>query len=334
MKEKHYDIDIVLTWVDGNDKKWISQRNQYLVKEGQKINNSLDVRYRDWDNLQYIFRGIEKYMPWAHKVHFVTWGHLPKWLNVNHPKLHIVKHEDFIPKQYLPTFNSSVIELNVFRIPGLSEHFINFNDDMFVINKTKNTDFFQKGLPCDMACISPQPVGRSEIYNTEFNNLQMINDHFSTLDIKHNIKQWINPVLYGQYALRTAIFMNFKTIIGIFETHVPASYNKSIIQHIWELEGDELDKSCHHKFRSIEDHNEWLYRSWQLVSGNFIPRSKDFGLLVPASNFKKVKEVLNGHQYKTICINDDDSIVDFDQTKNRINKLLQKKFPEKSKYEL
>ena len=112
-------IDVVITWVDGNDKAWQAEKEKYLPLRSDK------VRYRNWDNVQYIFRGIEKFMPWVNCVHFVTWGHLPKWMNTNYEKLHVVNHKDFIPKEYLPTFNSNAIELNLHRIPGLSENFIN-----------------------------------------------------------------------------------------------------------------------------------------------------------------------------------------------------------------
>lgn len=71
---------------------------------------------------------------------------MPEWLNTECPKLRIVRHEEYIPSEYLPTFNSNVIELNLHRILDLSERFINFNDDMFVIGETQKSDFFENGL--------------------------------------------------------------------------------------------------------------------------------------------------------------------------------------------
>ena len=69
------------------------------------------------------------------RIHFVTWGHLPSWLNKEHPKLNIVNHKDFIPEKYLPTFNSHAL-WNMHRIPGLAENFVYFNDDMFLIKRS------------------------------------------------------------------------------------------------------------------------------------------------------------------------------------------------------
>lgn len=94
--------------------------------------------------LQYWFRGVEKFAPWVNRIYFVTWGHIPSWLNLSHPKLKVVRHEEFIPTDYLPTFSSHPIELNLHRIKGLSERFVYFNDDTFLIRPVLQEDFFQK----------------------------------------------------------------------------------------------------------------------------------------------------------------------------------------------
>lgn len=328
------DIDIVITWVDGNDPEWQRERMKYYSScTGEEENASVNMRYRDWDNLQYIFRGIDRYMPWVRTIHFVTWGHVPKWLNLDHPKLHIVKHSDFIPEEYLPTFNSNTIELNYHRIPGLADHFINFNDDMFVIKKTVPEDFFQDGLPCDMAVLSPQPIFRSKIVNIETNNLQMINDYFTPEDIKKNRKKWLKPSLYGSHALRTALFMNFSSIIGIFVQHIPYSHLKSVFEELWDKEYESLDAVSKHKFRSAGDLNVWLFREWQLLSGQFVPRSKNFGVLVPAGDIDFVKKALHDSKYKMVCINDGLTVSDFEATRDAVNCELQKLFPEPSGFE-
>ena len=85
-------IDFVIMWVDGSDPAWLEEKNKYLEK---KIDTSNAInRYRDMGLLKYWFRGVEKFTPWVNKVHFVTWGHIPSWLNTNNPKLNVVRHED------------------------------------------------------------------------------------------------------------------------------------------------------------------------------------------------------------------------------------------------
>src|SRR5699024_12847127 len=86
MKRK---IDIVKPWVDINDINWQKEKQKY---DNNDSKDSRDIRYRDWDLLKYLFRGIEKNIPWVNKIHFITWGHIPTWMNQSHEKLNIVKH--------------------------------------------------------------------------------------------------------------------------------------------------------------------------------------------------------------------------------------------------
>lgn len=144
------EVDFVIAWVDSQDEKWLKEKQQYDPTPILKANDLTgDIRFRDWGLLKYWFRGVENFAPWVNKIHFITYGHVPEWLSVNHPKLNIVKHEDFIDLKYLPTFNSGTIELNLHKIKGLSDHFVYFNDDFYIIDSLKKTDFFKDGLPCD-----------------------------------------------------------------------------------------------------------------------------------------------------------------------------------------
>lgn len=146
-------IDFVITWVDNYDPIWQKEFHTYLP-QSQCTDDTRNIRYRNWDNLRYWFRGVEKFAPWVNQVYLVTCGHIPDWLNTNAPKLHLVKHSDYIPNEYLPTFNSNAILLGLHHIGGLSEHFVLFDDDCFLIDKVKPERFFRKGLPCDKAALN------------------------------------------------------------------------------------------------------------------------------------------------------------------------------------
>jgi len=117
-------IDFVVTWLDSNDFEWKKEYEFYKVNDkGDKSK----ARFRDMNFFQYWFRAVEKYAPWVNKVFLITNGKFPDWINKNNPKLVLVKHEDYIPKEFLPTFNSITIELHMHKIKGLSEHFVYFN---------------------------------------------------------------------------------------------------------------------------------------------------------------------------------------------------------------
>ena len=91
-------IDFVIPWVDGSDPAWQAQRAAYSQ---ESHSSRVTAQYRDWGTLKYWFRGVEKYAPWVNRIHFVTCGQKPEWLNVHHPKLHLVTHGDYMPKEYL-----------------------------------------------------------------------------------------------------------------------------------------------------------------------------------------------------------------------------------------
>ena len=138
-------IDFVLTWVDGTDPKWIAEKRKYekqIIESSEEAN--AECRYRpETEMLRYWFRGVEKFAPWVNKIHFVTCGQKPYWLNGNHKKLNLVNHNDYIPSQYLPTFSSNVIELNLHRLPNLKEQFVLFNDDMYLLQPIRESFYFR-----------------------------------------------------------------------------------------------------------------------------------------------------------------------------------------------
>ena len=131
-------IDIVVLWVDGSDPEFIREKQMVARKDGGSDSYiDSDMRYRDYGTFNNWFRMIENHAPWVNKVFLITNGQKPEWLNLAYPKLRWVTHKEFIPQEYLPTFNSAAIELNLHRIEDLSENYLYFNDDMYMIRDCK-----------------------------------------------------------------------------------------------------------------------------------------------------------------------------------------------------
>lgn len=329
-------IDFVIAWVDGNDKKWQQQKEEYSPGLGS---NSLKFDYRDWDNLHYWFRAVEKFAPWVNNIYFITWGHLPSWLNTDNPKLRVINHKDFIPAKYLPTFSSHTIELNLHRIKGLSEHFVYFNDDTFILKEMKPTDFFKRGLPRDCAVINPiAPANKKCIASLQLNNISVINENFEKhIVIRKNLKKWFNP-LYGRLVLLNLLFIPWKRFVGLYEMHLPSAFLKQSYINIWNKENEILDQACAHKFRYFKlDVNQWVIKEWQLASGNFQPRSTSIGKLFAIKNMEDaivLKKYITKQKKKMICVNDHVVDNDFNQIKSYVNNGFEAIFPDKSKYEL
>lgn len=325
-------IDFVILWVDGNDPKWQEEKRKYIVSND--ADDSI-VRYADWDNLNYWFRGIEKYAPWVNRIHFVTYGHLPKWLNVNHPKLNIVNHKDFIPLEFLPTFNSHTIELNMHRINGLSERFIYFNDDMFIINKVKSDDFFKNGKTRDRLILNVISPNDDLISNIIFNNIKVINRNFEKkIFFKRNFFKLIYP-FYGREGIKNILNLPYKLFTGFQDDHIPYSYTKTLFQMIWDKEYDVLYKTCSNRFRNKEDVNQWLFRYWNLVYGNIIPCSSKHGRLFTITNDNdKMYKAIKTRKYKMICCNDSGQYTDFSVEVKKLKDVFEQILPDKSAFEI
>ena len=102
------DIDFVVLWVDGNDPVWQAEKAKH---QGKTLDDSNSVnRFRDWGLMPYWFRAVERFAPWVRKVHFVTCGHVPVFLNLEHPKLHHVKRSDFLPAEVRATSRELISE--------------------------------------------------------------------------------------------------------------------------------------------------------------------------------------------------------------------------------
>lgn len=333
----NYDIDFVIAWVDGNDEAWQQERDAWREREPvstlDKWNHSA-ARYRDWGLLRYWFRGVEAYAPYVRRIHFVTCGQQPAWLNTAHPKLHLVHHRDYIPAQYLPTFSSHCIELNLHRIPDLAEHFVYFNDDMFLISHTRERDFFDRGLPCDSAIISPVTMVQNGI-RAEINNLYVINDHFDkTQVLRENPGKWFNP-RYGKQLLRTFLMLPFHHFSGFYINHLPISYLKKTYKDVWNTVPELLNETCLHRFRTTTDVNQWLFENWQYVTGNFSPRSPGFGFMAEGkAGLSELDRVIRGQRARAVCCNDSTDIEDFDAAARTLRDAFEEILPKKSSFEL
>ncbi len=141
-----FPIDVVYTWVDGADPAWRAQKAQFLGVDAPDSGIDEDTadlaRFQSHDELRYSLRSIEQYAPWVRHIYLVTEGHRPSWLVDDHAKLTVVPHKAIIDAQFLPTFNSHVLEAHLHRIAGLSEHYVYFNDDVLLSRPLQPSDFF------------------------------------------------------------------------------------------------------------------------------------------------------------------------------------------------
>lgn len=335
MNEK---IDFVILWVDENDPKWQQEKAKYSVDRNQDGGSQ---RYRDWNNLHYWFRAVEKYAPWVNKIHFVTCGQVPEWMNTAHPKLQLVDHKDIIPAEYLPTFSSRAIDLNLHNIPGLAEHFVYFNDDMFLTDKVNPEDFFVNGLPRDMFVEYPLGFsGKTYVYShTMVNNFHTMGKYFTRKQLHKDLK---NKILTSKYGLIYFIYnllmfyIPFPNFIGVLSPHLPLALLKKTYEELWELEPQILESTISHRFRTMTDVNNFIFRHWRLLNGDFYPTNmfKKGHYYAVSKEMDRICKDIEKQRYKMICINDDCTQEEYTQMKERIIDSFQKILPEKSSFEI
>lgn len=325
-------IDFVIPWVDGGDPEWLKQKNEYSgVKADEE--DARDIRFRDWDTLKYWFRGVDKFAPWVNKIHFITWGHLPEWLDTDNPKLHIVNHRDYIPEEYLPTFSSHVIELNMHRIPGLSDKFVYFNDDIFILKPVSEEDFFQNGLPCDLCVANAITPRLGEFSPILLQTTSYINKHFNKKrDIRKNFSKWFSPK-YGKLLTRTICLLPWTFHTGFYNHHLAVPYLKSTLETVWNEEPEILKETCSHRFRNDLDVNQYIFRYWRLAAGEFVPHEALGKYANMGDNNSSIYDAVRHSKYKLMCINDKESGSDFEEEKQKMKKAFEAILPEKSQFE-
>lgn len=328
-------IDFVITWVDETDPKWRREFEYHSAKEGRCVNTSPE-RYRDWGTLKYWFRGVEKFASWVNKIYFVTYGHLPEWLDTSNPKLVIVKHEDFIPEEYLPTFSSDCIEFFLHKINGLSDHFVYFNDDTFIINTVTPDRFFKNGLPCDCGILSIITI-KGLFGCCVYRALDLIRANFNKKDVvSKNRSKWYS-LKYPRLSLHNLLMYRQPVFTGFINHHLPQGYLKETYEDVWSHCEEDLKHSCYNRFRTYGNIAHWLIRYWQLASGNFSPYNvfkdgKCFHL--QEKNIQESIDCISRQQKKMVCLNDCEKVLNYKDYQQKIVGAFERILPNKCSFEL
>ncbi|MCM1597979.1 stealth family protein [Latilactobacillus sakei] len=333
----NFKIDIVVSWVNSNDPEWQERMNKQLQLMGKEQLMIDEERYHEFGFFKYWFRSIEKFAPWINHVYVLTDRQRPDFF-IETDKVTIVDHSEVIPKEYLPTFSSSVIELFLDRIPGLSEHFIYFNDDMFLNSPVDPIDFFDvDGLPKDCAISSVlQPV--SDFDHLPFNDILVINRSFPKKDVMKKYGKKFFSLKYGiANIFKSVLTLPFSDWSTFKIQHISYSLRKEDYQLLRKYATREMETTANMHFRSNKDINIWVLLGLRFVTGKFTPRSLKDGVYYNFDNTDRIIACLKKGKVKQICINDvsesktlKEKIFEAD----RIKKVLEEKFPEKSSVEM
>lgn len=303
MTDVKFPIDFVVTWVNGQDEIWQKKAKSF----GHEINPE---RFRDYGFFKYWFRAVEKYAPWVRNVILITDNQIPDFLVLDHPKLRVIDHSEFMPQTALPSFNSNAIEMNISKIQGLSEHFVLFNDDMYLNAPVQPTDFFDKnGLPKDSFGLNAiMPVENFDyitmnnmvLINQEFNKRKVIRQNFEkVLNIKNGI---LNFLTLGQI-----VYPRFSRF---FDLHAPYSFEKTTFENVLTQHESYRNITLNNRFRSKTDISIWLVRYYQLAQGRFSNRNVRFSKFYTVSDSETIARDIKNNRHKVIDINDEPGLND------------------------
>lgn len=308
------DIDLVYLWVNGNDPQWLAKRNACIGKTEEKSAVNCDGRYADNDELKYSLRSIEKYAPWIRRIFIVTDNQVPVWLDTSNARVRIVDHKEIMPDVCLPCFNSAVIEHFLYKIPGLAEHFIYANDDMF-INKpvTPETFFGKDGLP--IVRFNRRPFRKWTLLFKEKVQGKRLSNYVQTI---RNSAELVEKK-YGKY-------------YGGKTHHNIDAYLRSDYEHAAKVFEDEIRTTLPNHVRSENDIQRNIYSYVALAEKrahlHYVTQRTSFRLHIQnESHYGKLE------RYNPIlfCMNDSQYAKDCDR--KRAAAFLDKRFPEKSQYE-
>lgn len=231
-------IDIVYTWVDGNDKHLAEIKRNLQKKLNIYTVATDECRFYNNDELKYSLRSLEKYANWINNIYIVTNNQCPEWLNTNNHRIHIINHADIMPENSLPCFNSNAIEHCLINIPNLSEFFLYANDDYFFADFVTPEFFFKKSKP---------------IYR--YNGRYARNDDF------------YNAFLMNSEQL---IYNKFKKRYDRYPHHNIDPYVKSQMKKCYETFKNEIDKTIFSQFRQKTDIQRSIYASYALATNEGI----------------------------------------------------------------
>lgn len=309
-----FDVDIVYLWVDGNDPEWRRKRNQFLGKTDEGSATDCEGRYADNDELKYSLRALQMNMPWIRRIHIVTDNQTPEWLNVRNPRIMVTDHKDIMPENILPVYNSTVIEHFLHRIPGLAEHFIYANDDMFVNHPVNKDDFFGKdGLP--IVRLNRRPFRKATLWIKENILGKPLSNYNRTIQTSARLVE--NK--YGRY-------------FGAKTHHNMDSYLRSDLEHTFLMFRKEIEPVLCNHVRSDDDIQRNLYSYTAIAERRAHPVYVD-----QKTSFRF--HIDNPHHYEKLkkydpiffCLNDSQYATP--GHRKAVREFLSKKFPEKSEFE-
>lgn len=311
-----FPVDAVYTWVDGDDPAWLDRKQAALGERhtGDDADRG-HARFRSRDELRFSLRSLDLFAPWINQIWIVTDRQTPSWLDVEHPRIHVVDHREvFTEPALLPTFNSHAIETQLHHIEGLSEHFLYLNDDVFFGRLLGPNMFFNAGgLPKTFASRTQIP-------------LSPISDTDEAFAVAARNNRALLEQAYG------------RTLIHGF-LHTPHAHRRSTLTAVETEFAEAVRQTAGNRTRSATDVSmlSSLAHHFGLITGQAVEGSIRCGFVNVgiAEHHPRLKALLQRRNQDVFCLNDyHDGDVPAEDQARIIEAFLPAYFPIPSQFEL
>ncbi|KRV48130.1 sugar phosphotransferase [Wenjunlia vitaminophila] len=280
-----FPIDVVYTWVDGEEPEMRAKRARY---KGEGTADILDKevnesRYTSHDELKYSLRSLRMYADFIRHIYIVTDGQKPHWLDDSAEGITVVDHRDIFPEGVLPVFNSHAIETRLHHIPGLSDHYLYFNDDVFVGRRITPEHFFH-GSGAMRIPVSPLKIGLGKPHAEET----------ATNSASKNVRQ----LLFEKYGRIT--INNFM--------HTPLPQQRATLRELEVMFPEDIARTTASRFRSPQDiaMTAPLLYQYALITGRGFAAKFKFryvNISRPDAD-KRLDNLLRTRRFDFFCLND------------------------------
>ncbi|WP_225824627.1 stealth family protein [Streptomyces naphthomycinicus] len=310
-----FPVDAVYTWVDGDDPAMAVKRRAHQALSDNVIapRETGASRYTSHDELRYALRSLEMYAGFVRHVYLVTDSQTPAWLDADTPGLTVVDHRDILPADALPVFNSHAIESRLHHIPGLSEHYLYFNDDVFINRPVRAEHFFHgNGIariplsPLKLGVGAPHPLEPAP--NSAGKNAREVIRRFHGRQITHK------------------------------SLHTPHPQLLSVMREMEDVGIEELERTAYSRFRSTADvaPASTLHHHWAIATGRAVPADYRFRYvqLGTPDMRRRLARLTAGEDVDFFCLNDVDTApADRAAAQAAIRAFLERKYPFPSRFE-
>ncbi|SES28567.1 Stealth protein CR4, conserved region 4 [Pedococcus cremeus] len=312
-------IDVVYTWVDGSDPDWILRKaeaqNEHLSRSA--VMHALaanDSRFVSRDELRYSLRSLDMYADWVRHVYLVTDDQVPAWLDTTNPRVTVVSHRElFGDRGRLPTFNSHAIESQLHRIPGLSEHYLYLNDDVF-FGRPVSPDLFFHSNGLSKFFVSHAKVGLGPAAPEDM------------------------PVMSAAKNNRDLIVKMFDRALSNKFKHVPHPQRRSVLRDMEQDFAADFERTAASQFRSHDDVSisAALAHYYSYATGRAVPGGIRYFYadIAREDTPLRLKSLLSTRDFDVFCLNDHDSSrIDVATQAKIIGDFLSAYFPQPSSFE-